>query len=339
MSIQKRHTRFRAYQLGEKGSSFSYYDGTHFTLIEARVTDLSRPRLTRELEICSRDRLDCLHITSWDEDHCDFFDLEEILDVWKPQRIEYPGYDPAPDKEGAKKCRQRILDYAKQKTPSGSRPAPPLVPPMRGAAAVAAAPAPDPVVVQKIDPPYIKSLNTGESLGYRDLLYHPRELVENNNDNSTIKLFRAGSFNVASLGDVESKHIGDWLRRCSIFNSEVDVMILAHHGADNGFTSQRFLKEVRPQLAVCSSNYDNQYEHPKEEIRELLYRLGIPLYTTKTGDFIVRSVEPHTTKFQVVNLIKDSEEVSSVKNFDSKKSKVLRHNADTVRNHYNRGHW
>lgn len=33
------HTRFRAYQLGQAGASFSYLAGNHFTLIEAAATE------------------------------------------------------------------------------------------------------------------------------------------------------------------------------------------------------------------------------------------------------------------------------------------------------------
>ena len=36
--VKKIYTRFRAYQLGNAGSSFSYYADGHFTLIEARLT-------------------------------------------------------------------------------------------------------------------------------------------------------------------------------------------------------------------------------------------------------------------------------------------------------------
>ena len=38
-------TRFRAYQLCQAGSSFSYFDGQHFTLIEAIATEASKPSL------------------------------------------------------------------------------------------------------------------------------------------------------------------------------------------------------------------------------------------------------------------------------------------------------
>lgn len=95
-------TRFRAYQLGTAGASFSYFaDGT-FTLIEARLTDLSRPNLNRELAECGKSTIDVLHITGWDQDHCAVRDLEEILSCYRPVTIEYPGYPPHNDT--AKEC-------------------------------------------------------------------------------------------------------------------------------------------------------------------------------------------------------------------------------------------
>lgn len=95
-------TRFRAYQLGTAGASFSLYvDGT-FTLIEARLTDISRPNLDQELTECGKSAIDVLHITGWDQDHCAKADLEEVLLRYKPATIEYPGY--APHSDTAKEC-------------------------------------------------------------------------------------------------------------------------------------------------------------------------------------------------------------------------------------------
>jgi competence protein ComEC len=302
-------TRFRAYQLGNPGSSFSYYDGRTFTLIEARLTLLNRPRIDKELEICGASRVGCLHITSWDADHCAVNDLEEILRRYRPHKIEYPGYKPST--ETAEECLAVIRGYRSL---------------MLAAGAV--------VSVQQIDPPYVNSLHPAEALGYRDIVYHPKYLSEKSNDNSTVKLFRTGCFNVASLGDVEDNMISARLSNCRLFSSEVDALILAHHGADNGFTTNRFLRAVRPTVAVCSSDYDNQYDHPKEEIRELLVKYGIPLFTTKTGDVALQSLAPHTHAYRLINLKADSTERSSEYEFKSKKSAMLRHNLDTVRNLY-----
>jgi len=40
--------------------------------------------------LCNKERIDILHITSWDTDHCNFSELKEILQTLKPWKIEYP---------------------------------------------------------------------------------------------------------------------------------------------------------------------------------------------------------------------------------------------------------
>ena len=300
-------TRFRGYQLGIAGSSFSYFADGSFTLIEAMTTDLSKPQLLGELHTCGKTTINTLHITSWDQDHCSAPSLEWILEKLAPSRIETPGYVPYTD--SGKTCSAMIRDYRVKWSMKGIN-----------------------VTTQAIDPPYIKTLGTAEALGYQEILYHPRELREKANDNSTIKFFRAGAFNVLSLGDVEDPAIAAMLKRCNTICREVDVLILAHHGADNGFTTKNLLEKLRPRIAVCSSNYDNQFTHPRQEIRDLLYQQDIPLYTTKTGDIVMQSVGGHTMDYQVTNLISDSNKVSSTKGFRSRKSDLLRMNRDSIRN-------
>jgi competence protein ComEC len=170
------------------------------------------------------------------------------------------------------------------------------------------------------------------------MFYHPRKLFDGeSNNNSTVKLFREGCFNVASLGDIEDANLGAYLRRCKIFKRETDVLVLAHHGSDCATNSKSFFEAVSPKLAICSSNYDNKFEHPRPEVRKRLSDLGIPLFTTKTGDVVITSVAPHTHKFKVINLKTNSTAVSSVTEFISRKSHWLSMNADTLRNIYRPG--
>ncbi len=72
------------------------------------------------------------------------------------------------------------------------------------------------------------------------------------------------------------------------------------------------------------------------QIRDLLSEHDTPIFTTKTGDIIIESVHPHTHIYKIFNLVSDSEKVSSVKSFKSKKSKYLSQNADSIRNHFNK---
>lgn len=304
MTAQAKITRFRAYQLGNAGSSFSYYDGVSFTLIEARYTEINSKTIADELAICKKSSIDTLHITSWDQDHCSPAQLEEIIYKYSPAKIEYPGYEPHTD---SGKTSLEIIKAAKNDKKTH-------------------------VKIVRVDPEYISSLDTAKDYGYKDIIYHPKIIhPTSSNNNSTVKQLRTGSFNVLSLGDVESENVAAGLRRMKTVNREVDVMILAHHGADNGFTTSSFLKTVRPTVAIATANYANQFEHPKQEIRDLLYKNEIKLFTTKTGDVVIFSTKSHMGHYRVVNLKAGSTDVSSSYDSCSKKYKVLKYNTDTLR--------
>lgn len=304
--LQQKPTRFRAYQLGSAGSSFSYFDGSHFTLIEARLTNTNRRTLKAELKACGISTIHCLHITSWDTDHCAKADLEEIIETWAPAKIEHPGYDP--HSETGKECLKIINAYKNrpQKT------------------------------VIKVDPPYLDSLKPGTKWGYRNILYWPKKIdTESSNNNSSVKFFRTGCFNVLSLGDLECTNIADYLKGRTTLQCETDILILAHHGADNGFTTRAFLKRLKPKVAICSSPYGSQFDHPRQSVRDLLHEQGIKIYTTKSGDVVISSMSPHKKSYIVNNLQANSTEISSSKVFKSRKSEYLT-NQDKARQHYSK---
>lgn len=272
-------TRFRAYQLGTKGSSFSYTVGNHITLIEARYNDVNKSNIISEVKRIGETRIDCLHITSWDEDHCTYSELQNILKDLRPWRIEYPWYTP--DTENGKESKKLIEKYIKDNSITGLA----------------------------VSPDYINGLEAGKELKYNDILYNPTSESDKHNDNSLVKFFRHGKFTLLSLGDCEDSAIAKSIMGCNLASSEVDVMILAHHGADNGFTTKEFIEKIKPKVAICSSNYDNQFEHPKQEIRTILYEAGVPLYTTKTGDVIIDC--PKGSIARVFNFIGNNEVLNS----------------------------
>jgi len=310
MVMTAKVTRFRAYQLGTAGSSFSYFADGHFTVIEGRLTEVNKPTLIAEMAVCKVEVADTLHITSWDADHCAAGELTNLLALLSPRNIEAPGYLPSSD--NGKKCAELIAGYeAVQRSSNRS------------------------VTVQYVSPAYITGLKEAEALAFNNVFYHPRSIDPCcSNNNSTVKLFRSGSFNVLSLGDVESPNVSSYLRSQTFLQRETDVMILSHHGADNGFTNRPFLSKIAPQLAICSSNYDNQYDHPCDPIRELLHERKIRLMTTKTGDVVVYSIGQHDGWFRAVNLKADSTEVSSVVDYYAKKAGLLSFNRDTIRQLY-----
>lgn len=280
----RHYTRFRAYQLGEEGSSFSLVVDNHFTLIEAKLNNTNAPNILDELKISGCKRIDVLHITSWDRDHCDEYSLQFILEYLKPARIEYPPYSP--DSDTGKKCLQMKRDYS-----SGEK-----------------------TKVYTWD--VYNSEHQAVKLHGQDILLNPTRIVEKHNDNSIAKLFRFGSFQILSLGDCEAEEISKRLQNNEILQSEVDVLILAHHGSENSVCSKEFLEKISPRIAICSSNYDNKFEHPHQAIRNRLSNLNIPCFTTKTGDIIIESVDKFS--FRVYNYCRNNERCKDVKQYNNK---------------------
>lgn len=285
-------TRFRAYKIGTEGAAFSYSTGSHFTMIEARLTEVMYESIAEELKACGvNGRIDKLHITSWDNDHCMKNELEQILEHLKPKYIESPGY--VPTSENGISCKEIIENYDAQQTPVSA--------------------------LKEISPTYINGLSGGSSWSTSDILYNPRSIdAANNNNNSTVRLFRGGNFNVASMGDVESPEIAKKLMNSTIFKNEVDVLILPHHGADNGFTTAEFLSAVDPTIAISASNYGNKYDHPRPIIQSRCETQGSFFATTKRGDVLVISEDPNF--LNVKDLYKDSGRVWNEDNYIIKES-------------------
>ena len=273
-------TKFRAFQLDSEGSLFSYYKQDVYTLIEARIPKDGIGSLENDLNFHSKSTIDILHITSWDNDHCDYDDLVQILNKLRPSIIEIPSYEP--DSDTAKLCKSTILKYEN----IHERYKPNL---------------------RIFSEEYFKSLPSAEKGGEINVIYQSKFDSHNKNDMSLIKLFRSNGFNVISLGDCECSSIANSLIEDEIFCNEIDILILPHHGADNGFLSPEFLEKIKPRIAICSSNFGNKYEHPKREIKNMLTNADVPLKTTKTGDIIIYQ-EQNSKEAIVVNFTSNNDD-------------------------------
>lgn len=284
-------TKFRAFQLETAGSLFSYYKSDYYTLIEARLPKGGIEEIIKDLKFHGKERIGTLHITSWDVDHCNYEDLIQILNKLRPNIIEVPSYEPTTDT--GKLCKSTIEGYDdvhQRYKPN----------------------------VKVISKEYISSLNNGTPFHTNDIVYHSQYGSDNKNDMSLIRLYRSNGFNVLSLGDCESQDIASYLLSTGFITTEVDVLILPHHGADNGFVTGDFLDKVKPKIAVCSSNHGNQYDHPKPNIRALFSARNIPLMTTKRGDVIVIH-EKDKTEARALNLVSNNEEKESDIHFTPKR--------------------
>lgn len=291
MSIQ---TKFRAFQLDSPGSLFSYYKNNNYTLIEARLPKYGIEILRGDLNYHGKDRIDTLHITSWDDDHCDWDSLTQIMNHFRPNSIQISGYEPKSDT--GKACKKLIMQYddIHQRYINN---------------------------VTIYDQKTIKSLNNGTAWDTNNIVYESLFNVDNSNDMSQIRLFRSLGFNVLSLGDCESKDIANNLIKYATFiKNETDIIILPHHGSENTMLTSEFLDFCKPILSICSSNYDNEYSHPRQSVINLLASKNVKSFTTKMGDIII--IKKVNEDAKVYNYVSNNQKLEGIYTFKTKRQLV-----------------
>lgn len=60
---------------------------------------------------------------------------------------------------------------------------------------------------------------------------------------------------------------------------KVDILKVGHHGSKTS-SSEKFLKKVRPTLALISAGKNNKFNHPHQEITNRFQKLGIRYLVT-----------------------------------------------------------
>lgn len=291
MSVE---TKFRAFQLDSPGSLFSYYKQNDYTLVEARLPKRGIEVLKNDLQYHGKERIDTLHITSWDDDHCDWNSLTQIMNQFRPNSIQIPGYEPK--SETGKACKALIMKYDNIHQRYVNN-------------------------VTIFDEKTINGLANGTDWGTNNIVYKSLFNVENSNDMSQIRLFRSSGFNVLSLGDCESVDIANNLMKSATFiHNETDVIILPHHGSENSMLTPEFLDFCKPIVSICSSNYDNEYSHPRQSVINLLTSKGVKSITTKSGDIII--IKKVNEDVKVFNYISNNNNLEGVYTFKTKRQKL-----------------
>lgn len=141
-------------------------------------------------------------------------------------------------------------------------------------------------------------LSAGESfrLGKAELVcLHPEKLSSytDANEMSVVLWMQYGEFTAMFTGDLEGEGESALLSylqtgqtgsaECTLpygEGKEVTLLKVAHHGS-MGATSQAFLEQIQPRVALISSGRDNRYGHPHEETLERLQTVGAQLLGTQ----------------------------------------------------------
>lgn len=123
----------------------------------------------------------------------------------------------------------------------------------------------------------IKVPQKGDTLKIGDaeceFMTEPIENKKNLNLSSLVTRITFGQTSFLMMGDAETENEKGrtW--------PQTNVLKVGHHGS-NTSTSDSFLQQIKPQVAIISVGKNNDYGHPKEAILKRLNKLGTKIYRT-----------------------------------------------------------
>ncbi|MCP3741323.1 DNA internalization-related competence protein ComEC/Rec2 [Rossellomorea sp. BNER] len=107
------------------------------------------------------------------------------------------------------------------------------------------------------------------------ILYPEDDKYEGNND-SLVLLGKFGGKTWLFTGDLESDGEMELIRQYQLI---IDVLKVGHHGS-NSSTTEAFLDELQPEIAIVSAGRKNRYGHPHPEVMSNLSSRKIKVYQT-----------------------------------------------------------
>jgi competence protein ComEC len=117
---------------------------------------------------------------------------------------------------------------------------------------------------------------------------NPVEVTGDLHEGSISLVATYGDISILFTGDAEKQTENAMLDRKEAINAQ--IFQLGHHGSSTSNT-EKFVKEVNPEIVIYSAGADNSYGHPHQEVIELFSTLNIPMYGTIKNETIVISTD------------------------------------------------
>ncbi len=129
----------------------------------------------------------------------------------------------------------------------------------------------------------------GEEISVGDLdfsiLNPPDTLFKDANNNSIVLRLKYGNVAFLFSGDAEKE------AEASMINSGVNLqaqILKAGHHCSRTASTQAYLEEIKPEVAICMVGLDNKFGHPHQETVTALENIGAKVYRTdETGAIII----------------------------------------------------
>ncbi len=116
---------------------------------------------------------------------------------------------------------------------------------------------------------------------------NPVQIADNPNDLSLAVRIDIGESSVLLTADIETEAERQMLE--AQISLKADLLKVAHHGG-NSSSSEAFIREVSPKIAVISVGQGNKHGHPHAEPLRCLEKYGVEIYRTdELGTIVCRS--------------------------------------------------
>lgn len=115
-----------------------------------------------------------------------------------------------------------------------------------------------------------------------------RNMINENklNNNSLAFKLKYNNFSMLFTGDIEKLAENEILK--SNNNLESTVLKVGHHGSKTSST-ENFIDDVNPKIAVIGVGKNNNFGHPSEEVLKRLKNIGTKIYRTDLcGEIIIK---------------------------------------------------
>lgn len=127
----------------------------------------------------------------------------------------------------------------------------------------------------------VEAVQSGDVIKIKDLAFQvlaPEKIDKESKNNSSLVLrFESGDISWLLTGDLEKEGELGLLKKYPLLKA--DILKVSHHGS-NGSTSSEFIKQLRPKAAFISAGENNRYQHPHQEVLDILADFRVRTYRT-----------------------------------------------------------
>ncbi|WP_047984706.1 ComEC/Rec2 family competence protein [Ornithinibacillus californiensis] len=113
---------------------------------------------------------------------------------------------------------------------------------------------------------------------------------KNNNQSSIAFKLSYNDVDFLFLGDIEDKQEN---KIAKTYDVRAEIIKIAHHGSKSS-SSEKFLEQVDPEVAVITYSKYNDYGHPVNRVINKLFELETDIYSTAVyGDLVIHTEGEH----------------------------------------------